>query len=70
MIGWEGADAQTSEMFCTAVVQDVLLYSSDTWVMSPRIWKTLVVFHHRVIQRLTGWMPQCNSDGKYFVVFS
>ena len=53
----EGVDARTPGIFYTAVVQDVLLYGLEVWVMSTWIGKTLGVFHHRVICKLTGKMP-------------
>ena len=51
-------------MFYTRMVQVVILYILEPWVMSPWIGKTLGVFHHQVIQRLMGWMTQCNRYGK------
>ena len=31
-----------------AVVKAVLMYGSETWVLMPRMVRTLKVFHHRV----------------------
>ena len=39
------------------VVQSVLMYRSETWVLTPRIQKVLVRFHHRVDRRLTWQQP-------------
>ena len=44
--------------FLCAVFQEVLLYRSETWVMSTRIGTTLVGFHHRAAHRLTGHQPR------------
>ena len=33
--------------------------------MSPHIRRTLGVFHHRVIFRLTGQKPRCQVDGSW-----
>ena len=52
---------QTLGIFYTAVVQAVLLYRLETWVMSLWIGKTLGGFHHQVIRKLTGLMPQRNG---------
>ena len=44
-----GVDACNAGIFYTTVFQVVLLYRSETWVVSPRIGKTMVVFHRQVI---------------------
>ena len=53
----EGADEQTSGQIYLAVVQSVLLYGSETWVLTPRMKRVLGGFHHRVACRLTGRKP-------------
>ena len=58
----EGVDAQISGMFYIAVVQALIIYRSETWVMSPRIGKTLGGLHHRVVWRLMGQMPHKKLD--------
>ena len=45
------------------MVYAIPLYGSETWVMSPRIGRTLGSFHHRVVHRLTGWQPRRRTDG-------
>ena len=47
-----------SGMFYTVVVQLVLLYGVELWFMSPYIGKAMGDFHHWVIRRLVGWIPQ------------
>jgi len=43
----EGVDAKIAAMFYKAVVQSVLLYSSETWVVTPlAVLKVLEGFHH------------------------
>ena len=59
----EGADARTLGMFYVAVVQAVLIYRSEMWVMSPRIGKMLGGFYHWVAHRLTGWQAKRRLDG-------
>ena len=49
VLGWEGIDARTLGNFKMAVVQAVLIFQSETWVMYPSIGRTLSGFHHRVI---------------------
>ena len=46
VLGWEGKDTPTSGNFYLAVVQAVLLFGLDIWVMSPRIGSTLGGLHH------------------------
>ena len=46
-----------------AVVQAVMLYRLETWVMTPRIGRVLGGFHHRVARRLTGQHPRRGQDG-------
>ena len=49
----EGADKQKLGNIYLAVVQLVLLYGSETWVLKPRMQRVLGGFHHRVDRRLT-----------------
>ena len=63
VLGREVADAWTPGMFYNAVLQPVLLYGSEIWVMLPRIGRTLVGFHHRVVHILTGRQPWRVLDG-------
>ena len=52
-------------MLCVEVVQEVLLYGSETWVMYPRIGRTLEGFHHRVSHRLRGRKKRRGMDGRW-----
>ena len=58
----EGVDDRTSDQIYLAVVQEVLLYASDTWAIIPRSGRVLGGFHHRVTRRLTGRKPQRGRD--------
>ena len=58
----EGVYAWTPGNIYLAVVQSVLLYGSETWVMRPHIKRVLGVFHHRLDRRLTGRQPQKGRD--------
>ena len=44
------------------VVQAVLLFGSDTWVLTPRLGKSLEGFHHRVARRMADMGPKCQWD--------
>ena len=50
----EGGYSWTLGMPYTALVQEVLFYESETWVMPPWIGKTMGGFQNRVIRILTG----------------
>ena len=50
----EGADDRTSGQIYLAVVQSVLLYNSDTWVLTRRMQRVIGGFHHRVAHRMSG----------------
>ena len=48
-----------------AVVKKVLLYGSETWVMSSHIGRNLVGLHHRVACILMGNQPRTGLDGMW-----
>ena len=62
----EGVDARTLGKVYLVVVQAVLLYRSETWVLTPRMQRMLGGFHHRVARRLTSYQPQKGRDGGWF----
>ena len=45
-------------MFYKAIVQSVLLYGCETWVVSPKVLQVLEGFHHRAARRLSGRSAQ------------
>ena len=49
----EGEDAQTPGQIYLEMVQLVLLYVSETWVLTPCMQRVLGGFHHRVACMLT-----------------
>ena len=50
----EGADPKTMATFYKTVVQAVLLYGAETWVVSDTNLKKLRAFHHRAARYMTG----------------
>ena len=54
----EGADKRVSGNFFKAVVQLVLLFGAETWVVTPRIERALEIFMHGAARRITGNKPQ------------
>ena len=54
ILGREGADPRMSGLFFKAVIQAVLLFGSETWVLTPRMEGALGSVQHRVAQQMTG----------------
>ena len=65
ILGWEGADPHTSVTFYMALVQEKLLFGLDTWVVTPRIGRTLGRSHHRLARRLEVMQPIQDMDGRW-----
>ena len=59
----EGVNLRVSGMFFKAVVQVVLLFGSETWVMTPCMEWDLGILQHRVVQRITGRQPGRHEEG-------
>ena len=49
-----------------AVVQQVLMFGAETWVVTPRIERALDSFMHGVVRRITGRQQWRGWDGKWF----
>ena len=58
ILGREGEDKRTAGRFYEAVVQAVLLFGSETWVLTPQLEKSLEGFHRRAAQRMAGMGPK------------
>jgi hypothetical protein len=52
----DGATPRISAMFYKVVVQSVLLYGSEYWVLSPKMLSKLEGFNKQIARRLTGRM--------------
>ena len=65
IISREGAAPRLSGFFFKAVIQAVLLFGAETWVVTPCIVKALEGFHTQVARRLTGKFPQRTTDRKW-----
>ena len=61
-----GADPQKSGTFYKVVVQEILLFGVETWVMTSRIGRTLGSFHHRVARRTAVIWPRREMMGRWF----
>ena len=62
----EGAYPKVSRTFYIAVTQAVLLFGSETWVLTARIEKSLDSFQSRVARKLTGRQPRRRKDGTWY----
>ena len=52
--------------FFKAVVQQVLLFGTETWVVSLMMERALSAFIHGALRRLTGRQPWKGRDGKWY----
>ena len=51
--------------FFKAVVQPVLLFGAETWVLTPRMERALDSFQHGAARRLTRIQPRRRGDGRW-----
>ena len=54
----QGASIRAKGLFYKTIVMSVLLYGSETWVVTDTMLKVLESFHHRAARRLTGRMAR------------
>ena len=59
----EGVSPQVSGMFFKAVVQVVILFGSETWVLIPHMGRVVVIFQYRVSRWITEMQPKRREDG-------
>ena len=52
-------------MMYNAVAQLVLLYGSESWVVTGAMLKVLGGFHHRVARRITGMTATCGAGKEW-----
>ena len=51
--------------FYVVVVQVVLLFGSETYVLTPRLEKSIEGFHHWTAWRMAGMGPKCHWCGTW-----
>ena len=62
----EVAPKRVSGNFFKAVVQQVLLFGAETWVVTPMMERALSAFIHRAARRLIGRQLRKGRDGKWY----
>ena len=58
ILSWEGANMQVSAFFFKILVQAVLLFGAETWVVTPCMGRVLGGFHDQVARCFTGRLPR------------
>ena len=58
ILGRQGASPKTCGHLYVAVVQSLLLYGAETWVVSPDMLSILSGFHNRCARRIAGLHPR------------
>jgi hypothetical protein len=61
----DGEDPKAMASFYKAIVQSVLLYGSESWVLTLAMEKQLQGFHRRCAQYITGQNIRQNKDGTW-----
>ena len=56
---------RVSGTFLKAVVQAVLIFGLEMWVMTPRMRRDLGGLHNRVPQRIMVWKLRRLPDGRW-----
>ena len=60
-----GVTVQALGKMYKAVVQSVLLYGSESWVVTREMLKVLTAFHHLAEQWITGMMEKRGAGGEW-----
>ena len=62
ILGWKGVNLILSGIFFKEIVQAMLIFGSETWVMTPYMERALRKFQHRVALRITGRHPRRREE--------
>ena len=65
LIWQEGADPKVSASFYRAVVQEIILYTSETWVLSVSMAKRIEGTHLEVMIMISGNREELLGDGTW-----
>ena len=61
----EGAATGTMAYFYKAVVQAVLLYGAESWVITDRMWRAINSFHNRCTRYISGEHIRQKPNGEW-----
>ena len=62
---WEGEYPKLSGLLFEGVVQAVLIFGAEMWVLTPRMERAVSSFQHRVAPRKTGRQIRQRGKGRY-----
>ena len=62
----EGAYPKVSWAFYISMTQAVLIFGSETWVLTARMEKSLESFNSRVARKIMGRQPRRGKDGSWY----
>ena len=65
LIQWEGADPRVAEMFYRAVVQAIILYESETWVLLAAMERKVEGTHTGFLRQITDKQTRRFGDGTW-----
>ena len=51
------------------VVQEVLLFGKEAWVMNPQLYKALEGFQHLAVRQMAGMGPKRQRNGTCVAIF-
>ena len=57
ILGWEGTFPRVLGVLFKAVVQEILLFGSEMWVMPPHMGRALESSQNRTARQITGRQP-------------
>ena len=61
----EGEALRVYVFFFKSVVQAVMLFVTETWLVIPFMVQVLSGFQEQVLRRLAGRLPRRRTDGKW-----
>ena len=64
ILGQEGEETRIYGLFFKAVVQAVLIFGSEMWVLTPRMERALGSFQQRIAQQISGSQPRQRGEGR------
>ena len=61
LLCWERSDTRTSGRFYVAMLQYVLLFGLDSWVVTPHILRDVWIFNNQAMRRISIQIPRCRN---------